>query len=267
MRERSFYQTEGYVKVASPYPDDLIQSALARASELVKAAGDATSPLPGRFANILRADRSAAPAPSGDLALHREHLFREEPAFRALVTAATTRHLLAHAEMRQPVLLDDQLYYKPSSVGGATYLHRDSDFFGNLQLVTVWVALTPAGEDSSCLRLHPKSHVRGDEEFGIARRIDPPGGDWDAERAFDFFYEIRDQSENLISVPCGVGDVLLLHRRVLHGAYANRSERSRLSYVMEFIEQDDILKYEKEYDGVFTYHDRKAHMVALGAHT
>jgi len=186
-----------------------------------------------------------------------EHVFRYSEPFRQLTTSGDLLELVEAVLGPDVRLLDDQLYWKPARVGGTTYLHRDSDFFGRLSVVTLWFALCDTDEMTGCLWMVPGSHRPDSDTPGARRRaMASSGGPVPGIRGLDFLYEIRTGELHLQPVPAQRGDVILIHRDVLHCSLENNSERHRLSYLIEYFEGTELERFRQEYRGMFEYHDR-----------
>jgi hypothetical protein len=208
-----------------------------------------------RLHNILSARPGDASAVDGRLSLHVEHVFRFSPIFHELIHDRRMTgpvRAVCDPDLR---LLDDQLYWKPAATGGATYVHRDSDFFGPLRVVTAWLPLCDVDEANGCLWVIPGSHHPDAPVPGLRRRTAPPPGTPDDRRPFDFFYEV-DGGAGFRPVPMAAGDVLLIHRHLVHCSREVRSDRGRLAYLVEYFAAGDFARYRTPCAGLFDYHDR-----------
>jgi ectoine hydroxylase-related dioxygenase (phytanoyl-CoA dioxygenase family) len=216
------------------------------------------------LSNILRADRQAAASSKGEFSFQVEHAFRHSDELRALALCEDVRSMLMMIDDHPALLFDDQCYFKPEHCGGPTYLHRDSDFFGQLAVTTIWIPLTPTTEESCCLYFVPGSHRQKDAELGVRRRTEPPRADPNTDRELDFFYEFDPQTLHAVPLRCDPCDAVIIHRNVLHASMSNSSNQPRYSYLMEFIPEDDVSRYRADHPGVFEYHDRLVNMVPVG---
>jgi hypothetical protein len=261
-RAQALFARDGYLHLSKLLPEAQLRNVARDVSELF-----ASQRTPGSgggltLNNILRADRRPEPSGRREFSLQVEHAFRELASLRSLIQRPEIRRLLAWLGVEAPVLFDDQCYLKPERDGGPTYLHRDSDFFGPLEVTTVWISLTKADVDSACLWFLPGSHVKADREFGLVRRSAAPRGDLNVDRELDFFYEVEHPIA-FVPAPCEVGDVILIHRKVLHASRPNSSARPRLSYLLEVVPEASVCLYRKSHPGVFEYHDRIDHFIRL----
>lgn len=261
-RAQGLFADNGYLHLSKVFAEAQLESVVKGVGELFaqQLLTGASSKLEPR--NILRADRRPMTSERQELSLQIEHAFRELPSLRSLIEGPEIRKLLAVLEIEAPMLLDDQCYLKPERNGGPIYLHRDSDFFGPLEVTTFWIALTKTDVNSGCLWFLPASHVRDDRAFGLVRRSTAPQGDPDIDRDLDFFYEVE-RSLEFAPAPCDVGDVILIHRNVLHASRRNSSAQARLSCLIEVIPVSSIDLYRRTHAGVFEYHDRVEHLIRL----
>ena len=214
-----------------------------------------------RLHNILSA-HSGDQAINGQRSLHIEHVFRFSPRFRELIHDSRLVgpvQAVCDPDLR---LLDDQLYWKPSGVGGPTYIHRDSDFFGPLRVVTAWIPLGPVDETNGCLWAVPGSHRLEQPLPGVRKRAAAPGGVSPDRRPFDYFYEV-DWPAGFQPLRMNEGDVLLLHRHALHCSLEVRSDRERLAYLVEYVAVADLDRHRENCPGLFEYHDRWQYMVPV----
>ena len=90
------------------------------------------------------------------------------------------------------------------------------------EMVTVWFPLTPAPENMGCLTVVPGSHHEG-------LRTHCPGGTTDLSIPPSLV-----PAERAVSVPMERGDVLFLHRRMLHASLANTSDQVRFSFDLRY---------------------------------
>lgn len=216
-----------------------------------------------RLHNILCADGAVAAPVEGRLSLHIEHVFRHSQIFNRLIRDARLIQIAASVCGSNLRFLDDQLYWKPASVGGSTYVHRDSDFFGPLRMATIWLPLCDVGEDNGCLWAIPGSHNRDVPLAGLRRRSEAPPGTSPDCRPFDFFYEVDLQEAAFASLPMQAGDVLILHRHLVHCSFEVHSARERLSYLIEYFAAEDYGRFRQSCSGLFDYDDRWRYMEPL----
>lgn len=216
------------------------------------------SPGGPRLHNILSA-KPGYQAIDGQRSLHVEHVFRFGPLFRELIhdpRLVEPVRAVCDTDLR---LLDDQLYWKPASVGGPTYIHRDSDFFGPLRVVTAWIPLCSVDETNDCLWAAAGSHRLEQPLAGVRKRAAPQQGVAPDRRPFDYFYEV-DWPAGFQPLRMNEGDVLLLHHHVLHCSLGVRSNRQRMAYLVEYVAAENLDRHRETCPGLFDYHDRWQYM-------
>jgi hypothetical protein len=111
-------------------------------------------------------------------------------------------------------------------IHGATQWHQDNGVImpeaDETEMVTVWLPLWDAPEESGCLQVVPRSHTAGvvDHCPMGAKGVGIPDHAVDLDRA--------------VALPMQRGDVLFLHRRTSHASLANHSERIRWSFDLRY---------------------------------
>lgn len=103
-----------------------------------------------------------------------------------------------------------------------------------IDILTVWVAITDVTLENGCMEAVPGSHQAADTDtmadFGLMAHC-PGKGELVGEIYIPEDAFTRDQSVPLIAK---AGDVVLLHRRTIHGARANTSDGVRWSFDMRY---------------------------------
>ena len=103
-----------------------------------------------------------------------------------------------------------------------------------VDILTVWVAISDATLENGCMQAVAGSHTAADvadiADFGLARHCPGKG---------DLVGEIYIPEETVAALPrtpllANAGDVVLLHKRTLHGAGANESNGVRWSFDMRY---------------------------------
>jgi ectoine hydroxylase-related dioxygenase (phytanoyl-CoA dioxygenase family) len=123
---------------------------------------------------------------------------------------------------------NDISFFKPAKIGSDTPWHQD-EAFGNpiyeYRQLTIWLALTPAPAESSCLSFIPGSHKRpvllhqpvgGDPRIHALECIGP----FDASQA--------------VRCPLTPGSCTIHDHRTLHYAGPNVSQDDRMAYALVF---------------------------------
>jgi len=122
------------------------------------------------------------------------------------------------------------------------YPHRDRDFDslypdGRPKTVTVWVPLSQASTSNSCLYFIPADK---DPTFKVSLDPLPTTGKKTRKRLRAenlLSYPITDYAQDIIAMPCKVGEALIFHGAVVHwgGAATDDATFPRVSIAMEFM--------------------------------
>ena len=125
----------------------------------------------------------------------------------------------------------DQLFCKPAHHGGVVAWHQDYSYWTRTQPLahlTCWIGLDDSTRENGCLQYIAGSHCWPDLPItGLA-------GDMDAINAV-LTEEQRTQFESPIAVELKKGEAAFHHPRLVHGSFANHSERSRRATVINVI--------------------------------
>jgi ectoine hydroxylase-related dioxygenase (phytanoyl-CoA dioxygenase family) len=133
--------------------------------------------------------------------------------------------LLGHKSVR---FWHDQLFCKPAKHGGVVAWHQDYSYWTRtapMQHLTCWIGLDDATSENGCLNYIPKSH-----QWPLLDRIDLAG---DMDSLKDHLTEVQKQAYDkkiAIEMPAGYGTCH--HPLMVHGSYANTSDRSRRAFVL-----------------------------------
>lgn len=121
----------------------------------------------------------------------------------------------------------DQLFCKPAGHGGVVAWHQDYSYWIRtvpMQHLTCWIGLDDATTENGCLNYIPGSH-----RWGLLERLEL-GGEMDA-----LFEQLSDEQQAQIKpVPMELkkGHACFHHPLMIHGSYANQSDRSRRAMVL-----------------------------------
>ncbi len=120
-------------------------------------------------------------------------------------------------------LFHDQVFAKPARHGGVVAWHQDYSYWTWTQPMahlTCWMALDDVDRSNGCVHYVPGSH-----RWGLVSRTDL-GGDMDAIRK-----ELTDAQleafERRVPVEMKRGEASFHHPLLMHGSYANESDRPR----------------------------------------
>ena len=125
----------------------------------------------------------------------------------------------------------DQLFCKPATHGGVVAWHQDYSYWTRtvpMAHLTCWIGLDDSTVENGCLRYVPGSHrwdllpmpeLAGDME-GIRTVLTP---------------EQREQFRHPVAVELKAGECSFHHPLMLHGSFANRTDRARRAAVLNVV--------------------------------
>jgi len=120
--------------------------------------------------------------------------------------------------------------------------HQDLTYWGlnSEDLVTAWVALSPATEESGCMKMLPKSHINGRKtqiETYMTENILHKGQE----------LKMNIDQNQVLSVELKPGEASLHHGWTAHASPPNLSEERRIGLSLQYISTSVSAKYpEKE---------------------
>jgi ectoine hydroxylase-related dioxygenase (phytanoyl-CoA dioxygenase family) len=122
----------------------------------------------------------------------------------------------------------DQLFCKPAHHGGVVAWHQDYSYWTRTQPLahlTCWIGLDDSTRENGCLQYIPGSHRWPDLPItGLA-------GDMGAIHAV-LNAEQRQQFDAAVAVELREGEASFHHPRLVHGSFANHSDRARRATVV-----------------------------------
>jgi ectoine hydroxylase-related dioxygenase (phytanoyl-CoA dioxygenase family) len=122
----------------------------------------------------------------------------------------------------------DQLFCKPAHHGGVVAWHQDYSYWTRTQPLahlTCWIGLDDSTRENGCLQYIPGSHRWPDLPItGLA-------GDMEAIYAV-LNAEQRRQFDAAVAVELKKGEASFHHPRLVHGSFANHSDRARRATVV-----------------------------------
>lgn len=158
--------------------------------------------------------------------------FKSHLLFKWLADAVRDRRLL---DAVQPLTGPDILCWtthwfikEPDSVNYVSW-HQDSNYWGveSDRFVSAWLALSPATEESGCIRLLPGSH-RGPK----LAHVDT----WEKDNMLTRGQTIQGIDESkAVSLELEPGEVALFDYRLAHASYANRSDDRRIGIGIRYV--------------------------------
>jgi ectoine hydroxylase-related dioxygenase (phytanoyl-CoA dioxygenase family) len=122
----------------------------------------------------------------------------------------------------------DQLFCKPAKHGGVVAWHQDYSYWTRskpMQHLTCWVGLDDSTRENGCLRYIPGSH-----NWGFLGKPDLTG-DIDGLKKF-LNDEQQKELERSLPVEMKKGHASFHHPLLVHGSYANNSDRPRRAFVL-----------------------------------
>lgn len=121
----------------------------------------------------------------------------------------------------------DQLFCKPALHGGVVAWHQDYSYWTRtapLQHLTCWVGLDDATTENGCLYYVPYS-----QHWGL---LDKPELAGDMEGLMDYLTEEQKAAFKPVPIELKKGYASFHHPLMVHGSYANKSERARRAFVL-----------------------------------
>lgn len=124
----------------------------------------------------------------------------------------------------------DQLFCKPAQHGGVVAWHQDYSYWDRtkpMNHLTCWIGLDEATEENGCLQYVPGSHT------WPLLPITGLAGDMDAIQSV--LTEEQRAAFKPVAVPLPRGHAAFHHPLLVHGSYANHSNRPRRAVVINVI--------------------------------
>jgi ectoine hydroxylase-related dioxygenase (phytanoyl-CoA dioxygenase family) len=121
----------------------------------------------------------------------------------------------------------DQLFCKPARHGGVVAWHQDYSYWTRtqpMQHLTCWTGLDDASTENGCLYYVPGSH-----RWGLLEKPELAG---DMEGLINYLTEEQKAGFRPVPVEMKKGYGSFHHPLLVHGSYANHSERARRAFVL-----------------------------------
>lgn len=158
--------------------------------------------------------------------------WRVTPGFHDLIWSPAYR-MAAYQLLGSPFrLFHDQLFCKPARHGGVVAWHQDFSYWTftkPMHHLTCWIGLDDATKENGCLYYIPGSH-----KWGLLP-ITGLAGDMDAVRSV-LTDEQNKVFDNKVANELSRGYASFHHPLMMHGSYANYSERPRRAVVLNAME-------------------------------
>lgn len=128
------------------------------------------------------------------------------------------------------LLWDAAFVIKEPGAGGFFSWHQDLTYWGlePPDVVSAWIALSPATPESGCMRM-----IAGSHKGGILPHRDTYGRDNMLTRGQEIAVEV-DQAR-AVDIVLAPGEVSFHHGRVIHASNPNRSPDRRIGLTIQFI--------------------------------
>jgi phytanoyl-CoA hydroxylase len=154
-------------------------------------------------------------------------LERHDARFVEFASAPQLLALVRRLVRGEPVLAGIETFNKPARVGSCVPYHQDNAYFCQTppDMLTVWIALDAATPDNG-----PVYYIRGSHRDGVlpARKSGVAGNSMGLA---------QEPATPLAEQFCGTlesGDALIHHCQTIHHSAPNRSEHSRLGFLLVF---------------------------------
>ncbi len=136
--------------------------------------------------------------------------------------------------LNQPQIVQSQYIFKQAKIGAKVNPHTDSTFIYTTpySCLGAWVALEAASVENGCLSFIPGSHRKYPLQEQYIRNAEGTGTAFVKTSAERVEWPV----EELIPVEVPAGTLVLLSGEVIHASSANRSERSRQSYILHLVD-------------------------------
>jgi hypothetical protein len=125
----------------------------------------------------------------------------------------------------------DQLFCKPAHHGGVVAWHQDYSYWTRTQPLahlTCWIGLDDSTRENGCLQYIERSHRWPDLPItGLAGDMDAISAVLDDQQRREF--------EHPVAAELKKGEASFHHSRIVHGSFANHSERSRRATVINVV--------------------------------
>jgi ectoine hydroxylase-related dioxygenase (phytanoyl-CoA dioxygenase family) len=210
----------GYVSGIRLLDDQQIEALRAELTEMTQPAHSGRE-----YFYEYHSDESAA---ADTLLFHALGAWRVRPAFHDLLwnpAFLVPAYQLLGSAFR---LFHDQLFSKPARHGGIVAWHQDYSYWTwtePMAHLTCWIGLDDVDEANGCLHYIPGSH-----RWGLVEKT-ALAGDMEAVRERLSAHQQAD-FDRKVPIPLGRGEATFHHPLMMHGSYANRSERPRRATVI-----------------------------------
>lgn len=203
------YDDRGYLLVEDAFGPEVIDG--------VEAAID---PLERRQEAWLREQGGTFLISRADEITFTTHLVMESEVLRRFVHSTVLTDLCADLIGPDVRLYWDQAVYKKPRTGSSFPWHQDNGYayIDPQQYLTCWIALSDVDEDNGCPWVVPGAHLQGT----LAHEVTPHG------------LVCLERPDGAVPVPARRGSVVVFSSLTPHCTGANRTERVRKAYIVQF---------------------------------
>lgn len=135
----------------------------------------------------------------------------------------------------------DQLFYKPAKHGGVVAWHQDYSYWTRtiaMQHLTCWTGLDNATVENGCLHYIPKSH-----KWGLLNAPELAGN---MNGLMDYLTDEQKNEFKPQPIELKKGYATFHHPLMVHGSYANKSDKSRRAFVLNVFADGTISNTDEE---------------------
>ncbi len=122
------------------------------------------------------------------------------------------------------------LFIKDAHDPGFVTMHQDGTYWGLSEpdVVTAWIALSPATEQSGCMKVVPGTHA-----MELQEHTDTLDENNLLTRGQEIVVEVNE--DEIVFMPLQPGEISLHHVRLVHGSAPNRSDDRRIGVAVRYI--------------------------------
>jgi len=215
-----FFDENGYVAGIKLLNEKQIDSLKKALDEVM----DPKHPLHGLF-HEFHSNESGDP---NKVLFHSLGHWRIHQAFHDVIWNPAFRMVASQLLGDRPVRFwHDQLFCKPAHHGGNVAWHQDYSYWTRtveMQHLTCWCGLDDANEENGCLQYVPGSH-----RWGL---LEKPALAGEMYGLMEMMTEEQKDNFKPVAIPLKAGYAAFHHPLLVHGSFANCSDRSRKAFVL-----------------------------------
>jgi len=152
-----------------------------------------------------------------------------DPVFDRFSRSQKVKEVAVALGFTNPLLLQSMYIFKQPNIGGEVTCHQDSTFLYTepIDIAGLWFALEDATIENGCLWAIPGGHRHGLKSRWRRSQHD--------QMEFEIFDEEPWPEDELVPLEVSKDSLILLHGRLPHRSFENRSQRSRHAYTLHLI--------------------------------